>query len=192
MSIVKEFTGGRWWEIEEDYLEGRMGSREALVKQFAHVHTPEDEILDFVDATARLDPHFQTFQDFCKEKGIPLAVVSEGLDFYIGHLFHKFVIEVKVYTNHAVFAGKGISVEFPNSSEDCDSCGTCKRDKVRELAVHRKVVYIGNGMSDLCAAREADIIFAKDSLSKLLAEEEVEHIVYGDFGDIIRELEGIV
>lgn len=53
------------------------------------------------------------------------------------------------------------------------------------------IVFIGDGVSDISAAREADIIFAKQGkdLEQWCMREGVEYIPWKDYGEILAVLE---
>ena len=50
------------------------------------------------------------------------------------------------------------------------------------------VVYIGNGLSDRCPSKYADLVFAKGELLDYCREEGVESTQFQNFRDIEREL----
>jgi len=43
---------------------------------------------------------------------------------------------------------------------------------------------VGDGLSDVCPALEADIVFAKDSLASHLEAEGKSHTAFNDLGDV--------
>ena len=45
-------------------------------------------------------------------------------------------------------------------------------------------IYVGDGLSDVCPALEADIVFAKDSLASHLEAERKFHTAFRDLGDV--------
>jgi 2-hydroxy-3-keto-5-methylthiopentenyl-1-phosphate phosphatase len=52
------------------------------------------------------------------------------------------------------------------------------------------IVFIGDGVSDLSAAMEADVVFAKKGkdLESWCLRKEIKHIAWSDFSDILRVL----
>ena len=52
----------------------------------------------------------------------------------------------------------------------------------------RTVGLVGNGASDLCAAREADTVYARDHLQRLCRVEGIAHTVWQGFADIEPQL----
>jgi len=64
---------------------------------------------------------------------------------------------------HSRGARRRLEGRLPRPAPDCDVCGHCKLAP-RALAQGRRnyVVYIGNGRSDHCPSKEANIVFARD------------------------------
>jgi 2-hydroxy-3-keto-5-methylthiopentenyl-1-phosphate phosphatase len=52
----------------------------------------------------------------------------------------------------------------------------------------QKVVYVGDGLSDKCAVREAELVFAKGDLSRFCEKEGIRHHLFSDFGDVCQIL----
>jgi Uncharacterized conserved protein, possibly involved in methylthioadenosine recycling len=52
-----------------------------------------------------------------------------------------------------------------------------------------KAIYIGDGMSDFCASKNADFVFAKGKLLNFLKAQNVSHFTgFSYFEDIINQL----
>lgn len=188
-AILEEFAPASWWEIEELHRARKIGTRETLARQFALLRAKQTDLLRFIDAHVELDESFQDFASFCKERGIRLEIVSEGLDFYVRHLMRKWDLQVPVRTNHAVFEEGRIRIEYPWADATCTLCGTCKLLRLFELRTQgHSIAYVGDGHSDLCPAIEADLLFAKAELAQLCNQEEIEYIPFERFADVQRRL----
>ncbi len=188
--ILEEFAPPEWWDIEEEHRARRIGTRETMIRQFALVHATEADMLRFVDAHVRLDETFPAFADFCRARGMPLEIVSEGLDFYLRYLLDKWRIALPVRTNRATFDAGRVVISYPYADPTCNLCGTCKLHRLFELRTEGyRVAYIGDGHSDLCPAIEADLVFAKKELADLCREEEIDFIPFDTFADVQREME---
>ena len=187
--LLREFAPREWWSIEEEHRARKIGTREAMIRQFALVHTGEAEMLRFVDANVRLDETFPPFVVACRERGIPVEIVSEGLDFYLHHLLRRWGIDVPARTNRTTFEDEGVRIAYPYADPTCNLCGTCKLRRLFELRVAGyHVTYVGDGHSDLCPAIEADVVFAKKELADLCREEAIEFIPFDTFADVRREM----
>ena len=72
-------------------------------------------------------------------------------------------------------------------------CGNCKRNHVLTLSADDDIiVYIGDGISDRCPVRYADIVFAKGSLIRYCQAQNVTYHEFKTFSDVTRRLELIV
>ena len=82
-----------------------------------------------------------------------------------------------------------MAITFPYANDECGRCGTCKRKLVQ---LHRKeydsILFAGNGLSDRCAAQEADFVFAKDSLYSYCVDQDISCHFFKDFGEILKGL----
>jgi 2,3-diketo-5-methylthio-1-phosphopentane phosphatase len=187
--LLQEFADSQWLEIEEDFRMGKMSCREALKRQFELLKGDRQELIDFVGTNARIDPNFKPFLSFCKGNDIPVRIVSEGLDFYIEYLLNMNSIEVPYFTNKAHFEDGGMRISFPNASDECEDCGTCKLQLLKGwMDEGKKIIYAGDGISDICPAESCDIVFAKGDLLSHFRKEGLEHIEITGFGDIMSEV----
>ena len=139
-------------------------------------------------------PGFDRFVDWAIKNNIDVKVVSEGLDIWIMPILRAMGLDdVPVSCNHVVYSGLRYEVVPPEDSEPCDRCLNCKkphvyRAKERGLAV----ALVGNGASDLCAARHADLVLAKDTLIDHCRRENIEFVCWETFDDVFDVLEGVM
>ena len=189
--ILEAFAPRAWWDIEEEHRARKIGTREAMVRQFALVRATEADVLRFVDDHVLLDETFPAFVAYCRGRGIPLEIVSEGLDVYLHHLLRRWGIDVPVRTNRAAFEDGRVTISYPYADPTCTLCGTCKLLRLFELRTRGyRVAYVGDGHSDLCPAIEADVVFAKKELADLCREEQIDFIPFDTFADVQREMDG--
>ncbi len=186
--LFNRFTGRGWQAIDEAYCRGEIGSREAYEKVAAILEGDRDRMLAFVLGEADLDGHFPAFRQFCREKSLDLIIVSDGLDFYIDAVLRGHGLEdIPVHANRTVFRdGLPPSIDFPWASEDCGRCGTCKRGILRSRRDrYDRIVYIGNGQSDVCPSAEADLVFAKGVLLEVCGKRHRSCVSFETFGDVL-------
>ena len=188
--ILDHFAGD-WEAIDRAYAAGEVGSRVAYGRIAPLIRTNRPQVLDFILQHERLDPFFPEFLSFCRGRMIDLKIVSDGLDAYIEAILEKHGLDVEFFSNRLVFREDDrIEFDFPPASEECGRCGTCKRsllDRFRQD--YDRIIFVGDGHSDICAARTADQIFAKDILYEKCMENGTPCLHYDDFGDISRYLE---
>ncbi len=97
---------------------------------------------------------------------VPFAILSDGLDLYITAILQRLGLEDAFFAvNHGQPSPAGLQVTFPHRDTVCPQCGCCKAAFVLALRQRcRRVLYIGDGMSDLCAAACATDVFAAGRL----------------------------
>ena len=185
--LLNHFTGDRWHAIEEDLDAERIGTREAVRREFELIDAPREAMLEVAEREAEMDPGFPSFAAFLQGRGIGLEIMSEGLDFYVEHLLRKWGVDVPLRTNRAVWEDGALGIEYPYADNTCTLCGTCKMRRVLQLkAAGKDVAYVGDGHSDLCPAVESHAVFAKGHLARLCDREEIPYERYETFADVER------
>ncbi len=197
--LLNRFSSGDWEAIDRDFCEGKIGSKEAYSRIAKILKGNEKDLLGFIQKHSNIDPYFTSFYQYCRERDIDVKIVSDGLDFYIKTVLEiHYLSEIPFYANHTHFhKGDGMEVSFPYFNEECGLCGTCKK---RFVQIHRKaydsILFIGNGISDRCAAREADFVFAKDSLYTYCIDQDITCHFFANFheilGDLKKRIHGII
>lgn len=159
---------------------GEIGSREWYLDTMARADMAE--ALALAD-TVEVDPHFPPFVQWCKEQGIPLAVVSDGFGYYIEHILRKNGLGgLPVFCNEMPERGL---LEFPHGNPVCERCACCKAGvsrRVRESGA--RVIYVGDGTSDVYASAFADWVFAKGHLAWYLERQGTPFYRFADFADV--------
>ncbi len=128
---------------------------------------------------------------FCRERGVELHVVTEGLDVYVNPVLARMGLEgVPLSANRAIHLGEGRYEVAPGlDAESCERCLSCKGAHARRArAAGYRVALVGNGASDLCGAREADLVFARDTLLAHCQREGLAHESWLTFEDVRRVL----
>jgi 2-hydroxy-3-keto-5-methylthiopentenyl-1-phosphate phosphatase len=171
------------------WLEGRISSRECLERLCRSAQATEPDVKEFV-LSQKIDENFSGFVDLCKCRDFGLAILSDGLDYYIRLILNKFGLErLTFFSNVLKFREGKLAPEFPYFDRGCGKCGNCKRFHLKNLrGKDQKVVYIGDGLSDRCAVTEANVVFAKNDLSTFCQREGISHHRFRDFKDVSRIL----
>jgi len=131
-------------------------------------------IEDRVRAASRLRAGFGELRDFCENRRIPLEIVSGGLDLYIECLLKHWRLKVNYYCARTRFTPAGILVNYPFLKRT-----TLELFKARRVEYYHsrgcKVLFCGDGTSDLKAARLADAVFATKKLRDFCLGQGVRH-----------------
>jgi len=193
--LFRKFAGAKSVEIVGHYLNGTMTARECLTLECAAVPDVTEAELDSFVHEFSLDPSFGAFVEFCRHRNIPLVVLSDGLDFYVERLLKKHGFGgLPFFSNRLEFVREGevtkMVPSFPHTDAECLLCGNCKRNHILTLSGDDDIiVYIGDGISDRCPVRYADIVFAKGSLIRYCQDQNVTYHEFRDFTDVMSRLE---
>lgn len=192
--IVERYgTPGVWDAIEPRLRAGEMTLEQAMEEQFAGVKATPLEIQRLVAERTTLRAGFADLVEWAGRRGIRLVVLSSGFRSVIDDVLARAGLTGLVVESHdAAFSPQGSRILWADrGGVSCELCG--RRCKRHDLSRHRRdgepVIYVGDGVSDRCAAPAADLVFAREGLAEYLAELEVPFVPYEDFHDVRSELE---
>jgi len=184
-----------WNNIIRKFEKLEIGVRECFIRETELVENFDLEKFNEILDTQKIDYRFDEFLIFCRNNNLEPVILSEGLEHYIGRILNNHGINLKYYANRLVLSGnkKTIRLEFPYSDSECLKCGCCKRNLMLNMTGDDEIsVYIGDEISDGCAAGYADIVFAKKSLASYCWKNNITYFEYKDFRDIKNKLEKIL
>jgi 2-hydroxy-3-keto-5-methylthiopentenyl-1-phosphate phosphatase len=163
---------------------GALTLDETISAQFRPVTAPLDELLGVLRREVSPRPGAQELVAFCRERFLDVVIVSAGFVELIEPFLAWNQLRLAVVANHAEFGSGGVTVRF-RYRPFCEVCGErCKRGDVRRLANASRVAYVGDGASDLCAAKAAGLVFARDRLARRLSDEGVAFTPFSDCYDV--------
>jgi 2-hydroxy-3-keto-5-methylthiopentenyl-1-phosphate phosphatase len=194
--VLTELAHPSWREIEQEWARGQIGSRECLQRQIALVAASTKELNTLVDTVA-VDPHFSEFLRAVERHALPFYVVSDGFDLIIRRVLKKAGRDGPLRNGAHMFSsalkvrGRRLEPSFPYAGPPCThDCATCKVEIIRRLRRGRSpVIFIGDGLSDRFAAREADVVFAKRQLLAHCRDNGIACLPFETFADIEEEIE---
>lgn len=187
--VLTRFAEAEWEEVEAEWKAGRIGSRECMARQIALVRASRGALDAYLD-TVEIDPAFPAFVADCRTRGIPLKVVSDGLDYGIRRILGRHGLgDLHVIANRLVETTPGRwKLEFPYFRENCRALsGTCKCAVAATNEPARRTLLIGDGTSDFCLAGDADYVFAKHKLLAHCLNSGIPHRAFVSF-DAARSL----
>ena len=196
--LLDAFASGNWRQLLTEYRAGKISVGDFNTRAFAMVKEDRQTLVNFVKRTAKIRPGFHELVAYCRREGIQFTIVSNGLDFYINTILtDSGVKNIEVFAAQAQFASRGIEVKYigPNGAHlDSDFKDTFTR---LFLTKGYRVVYVGNGLSDLSPAEHAHWIFARDELLNLCKQKGLKCLPFADFNDVLQVLkrlkdEGII
>jgi 2,3-diketo-5-methylthio-1-phosphopentane phosphatase len=194
-SLLDRFAPPAWQVLERNWRAGKIGSAECMAGQVALLDASRAEI-DAHLAELRIDPAFPQFVEAVAAAGCTLRVVSDGLDLAIRAILARYRLDhLPVLANRLVQAGpRQWRLETPFADPHCRvGSGHCKcASAVREHNRHHRVLLVGDGASDFCAAGEADFVFAKHRLIEHCRQADIPHVSIVGFTDAIALLPALL
>ncbi len=194
-AILEQLADPAWHAVEDEWVEGEIGSRECLARQMALVHASRRELDALIDAIP-VDPGFPAFHRFTLERSIPFYVVSDGFDYVIQRVLGRAGVDGPLRNGRHLFSsamsvrGRRLATRFPHPGSGCEhGCATCKATLIQRLTRGSKpVVFIGDGLSDRFAVHEADLVFARPQLLEYCRDHSITAQPFQTFADVQARL----
>jgi len=187
--LREQYACGDWQKINSDYLRGHLTVEQSNKLQFALIKEPEESLKEFVRQHIELRPGFVEFVRHCQESAILFVIVSSGLDFYIEPVLTEIGMpDLELHCGRASFGRNGVGVSYYDPEGNIVSEGFKKKYLTWLRKRGKNIIYIGDGLSDLEAAHQADHIFATGHLLDLLSSASVICNRFSDFYDLLRQV----
>jgi HAD superfamily phosphoserine phosphatase-like hydrolase len=170
--FFERFGGKAATQAVKDYRSGLINAVECFTREAdACVMSAEGEAAEFIDQQ-KIDPTFIDFVNFCNqhkdgERQIKYFIVSDGLDYYIERILQNNSLQnIPYFSNRVTFVERDNHILTLSGDDNI-------------------IVYIGEGYSDFCPVKYADIVFAKDELQTHCQKENISYNLYKNFKDVI-------
>ena len=178
--LLERFGDRDVFERMEAGLGTTFTHREVMETEMATITAPLEEAVAFLVARAEVRPGFRRLV----ERFRPL-VLSSSFHETIEPVLAREGVEVELAANRIDARPDGWRVIWTDAAP-CPECGElCKR---RSLPDDGRLVYVGDGYSDRCAALAADRVFARGGLARYLAARDVAFETFEDLDDIAAAL----
>lgn len=182
-SLFARFADPSWLQIEAEWQQGLITSREAMARQVQLVRAAPEDIARFA-AGMRIDPDFPEFVALCRRHGARVTVVSDGMDLLVETMLKAAGLALPIHANHLVWQGDDRwTLRFPYMRSDCRmGMGNCKCSHGRFMGIGTNVM-VGDGRSDFCIAERCDFVLAKGKLAAHCRENGVRHASICSFAE---------
>lgn len=194
MKIGEAFIDDKesWSSLISDFETLKTGAKECFTNEVALINKFDFKRFNTIISDIEIDQSFQSFAEYCCVNSLPVIILSEGMDYYIESILKTNNIDLPYFANKCELSEdkNNIGVSFPYSDAECSRCGCCKRNFILNMTGDDEIsVYIGDGFSDVCAVKYADIVFAKGSLASYCWKNNISYFDFKDFSDIKKKLE---
>jgi len=190
--LLDTFARGDWRQIHREYQEGRITVGRFNSAAFSLVKADRESLWKAAREQVKIRPGFQELVASCRRKGFRFIIVSNGLDFYIKAILKDIGLgDIEVYASRTRFHSAGLTVQYIGPD------GTPLDEGFKEAYVNSfldkgyQVVYIGDGTSDISAARRCHHVFAIGNLLALCRQENLSCTPFTDFHEVASALESL-
>ena len=171
------------------HLAGELTHFDALKLIYSTLRADESDIKKFIKKI-RLDEWVIPTFKLCYDAQISVYIASAGCDYYINLLIGSEIEKYKInlVTNHSAYSkAAGLIMEKPSKDSPYydENFGISKREVIRILQKKgERVIFAGDGLPDIEAARQADVVFAKKRLLEKCELEGIKTEKFIDYKDI--------
>jgi len=194
-------------ELDEEIKNGVRSFRDVSEEMWGSLNVPFGDGFEIMKSALEIDPDFREFHEFCINRNIPFKIISAGLKPVLRAVLDEFL--GKRASRHIDIIANDASIT-PDGSEwkpiwlHDTPLGHDKAASIKEYRTTASsesedgscplIVFVGDGVSDLPAAREADVLFARQGLrlEEYCIENRIPYIPFATFADIQKEIRKII
>ncbi|MGI6203662.1 MAG: HAD-IB family phosphatase [Anaerovoracaceae bacterium] len=141
-------------------------------------------MLDYYSKVPLRD-HFGEFLDLAEKLGIPVVLLSGGLEPFVEATIKPFRDKfLDVYYVKVDMSGGKMKLISDHEGDGY----LLMKDEVMKNYDYDHAIAVGDGITDVEMAKASDLVFARDDLAKAMDAAGGEYVPWEDFGDIIAEL----
>ena len=142
--------------------------------------------LDAYLSKIKLDPYFKRLYRFLQVKKVKTAVLSDDFDYIINRILKiNRIKKLKVYANRLSFSGNKVITDYSFKNKDCQICAHCKtKNLLAKSPKGSMIIYVGEGASDACPAKYANLVFAKGNLLRHFKDSKLNYIASHSLKDV--------
>jgi len=188
--MLDAFADGDWRRLFREYQDGKISVGRFNTDAFAVVKADKQNLLEVTKGKVKIRPGFHNLVACCRSKGFRLVIVSNGLDFYIEEILREIGVgDLEVFAAKTCFHPEGVKVQYigPDGSHlDADFKEAYVNSFLNE---GYRIVYVGNGASDISPARQCHYIFATGDLLAHCKQTNLGCTSFNDFDQVVSILE---
>jgi len=188
--LLDTFAQGDWRRLLREYKEHKISVGEFNTRAFAMVKADEPTLLEALKDKIKVRAGFHELVDYCLGKDFRLVIVSNGLDFYIKAVLKELALEnVEMHAAQASFHPEGMKVQYVGPDDKRLEDGFKEAYVKTFLKLGYRIIYMGNGDSDIAPAQYAHHIFATGELLAYCRENNLKYKPLENFIDAVRDME---
>jgi len=191
--LLDAFAQGDWRRLLQEYKEHKISVGEFNTKAFTMVKADKTTLLKALKDKIKVRAGFHELVNYCLRKGFRLVIVSNGLDFYINAILKDMGLEnVEWHAAKTACHPEGMKVQYigPDGKRLEDGFKEAYIESFLKLGY--RVIYAGNGDSDIAPARYAHYVFATGDLLTYCRGKNLDYKPFKSFIDVVRDLKQLL
>jgi 2,3-diketo-5-methylthio-1-phosphopentane phosphatase len=188
--LLAHFGAPEWRDLDAAVWRGELSEREAWTRQIGMLRCTWAQARAGLKHGISIRSGFVDFVDFCRARDVPFVILSSGLKPVIDAVLADAGISaLTILANDvAIHEDRWQLIPHPVSPLS-DRCLHCKCVHLLRLkAEHKKIAYIGDGLTDVCPSMHADLVFATGNLAADRGARNLPHIYFESFSEIESSL----
>ena len=190
-AVLEAFALPAWRDWEQRWVNDEITSQECLSRQIELIQADQETLIRFAKDLP-IDEGIFALDRRCTEEGIPLTIVSDGIDLLVEAVLRRHnLLHLPVYSNHLRWNETGRpSLSFPFAVQECESgAGTCKCALTLPTdSSFSRTVYIGDGRSDQCVSAKMQTVFAKGTLREWCEVQGITYLPFETLTDVAERI----
>ena len=188
--LLDAFAQGDWRRLLREYKEHRISVGEFNTKAFAMVKDDKPTLLEALKGKVKVRTGLHELVNYCLKKGFRFVIVSNGLDFYIKAVLKDLGLEnIEVHAAQASFHPEGMKVQYVGPDGERLEDGFKEAYIKSFLKLGYRVIYMGNGDSDVAPVKYAHHVFATGELLAYCRENNLKYKPFENFIDVVRDID---
>ncbi len=191
--VISKFAVDKEWiAYERKWEKGKIGSRQCLEGQLKSIRVKKTDLLKYL-SKIKIDPYFHEVISLFKKEGLKPIILSDSFKIFIDTILRSNGVSgARIYANEIKFNKDRLEPHFPNTNRYCSRCAHCKKKNLLTSEIKDKIImYIGDGISDICPAECSDIVFAKGRLLEYFRKTKRLCVAFRDLRDIYNYFRGL-
>jgi 2-hydroxy-3-keto-5-methylthiopentenyl-1-phosphate phosphatase len=188
--LLDAFAQGDWRRLLREYKEHRISVGEFNTEAFAMVKDDKARLLEVLKDKVKVRTGLHELVNYCLKKGFRFVIVSNGLDFYIKAVLKDIGLEnIEVHAAQASFHPEGMKVQYVGPDGERLEDGFKEAYIKSFLKLGYRVIYMGNGDSDVAPVKYAHHVFATGELLAYCRENNLKYKPFENFIDVVRDID---
>lgn len=186
-SLYQKFGRSDWQSYTKRWELGEIGTKTEIHKCLGNATATREEMELHLESIP-MDMSIIDLYNYCQDRGYYFAIISDGFEWYIEYLLEKIgIFDLDIFANQIHFQGDEIFFSFPWYDPCTPLRGTSKVSIIEKIKEDFfRVLFLGDGHSDIEVLGVADSVLAKNFLLKYAKRMNILVTGFSDLGDALK------